>query len=78
MKICTLIVRLLGLSLVFTSGAALYQLQRAKSMMGGLGNPFSGDIVAITVVQLIIGLVAAIFAGKLARLLTFDAGRDDY
>lgn len=78
MKICTLVVRLVGLYLVSVGTVTLYQMQRAKSMMGGLGNPFSGDVVGFAIVQLIVGLLAVIFAAKLARLLTLDAGRDDY
>ena len=77
MKVCILIVRLTGLYFLFSSIAALYQLQRAKSMMGGLGSPFAGDVIGITIAQLVVGLVAVIFAAKLARLLTVDAGPDD-
>lgn len=78
MRICTLIVRLLGFYLVTMGSVTLYQMQRAKSMMGGLNNPFTSDVAGFAIVQFLVGLAAVLFAAKLARLLTFDAGRDDF
>ena len=36
----------------------------------------SGDVWTYVIVYLVVGLAATAFAGFIARILTFDAGRD--
>lgn len=75
MKICTLIVRLIGLYLFIAPLIALFQVYRMNDAMGGMRS-LPGNVTVILVLEIVVGLLAAIFAGKVARLLTFDAGND--
>ena len=78
MKTPTLIVRLVGLYLIVHNSIVLLQAQQINAM-GGIGlaqQQVVGDIRVYALVGLLVGLAAAIFAGLLARALTFDAGRD--
>jgi uncharacterized membrane protein YqgA involved in biofilm formation len=78
MKTPTLIVRLVGLYLIVHNTIALIQVQKINGM-GGVGpaqEQIVGDIRIYAVAGLLAGLAAVIFAGPLARILTFDAGRD--
>ena len=78
MKTPTLIVRLVGLYLIGQNTIALIQAQKMNAM-GGMGlaqQQIVGDIWIYAVVGLLIGLAATIMAGRLARVLTFDAGRE--
>jgi hypothetical protein len=75
MKTPTLIVRLAGLYLAVASVLTLVQVHKITSLPGGTvaENPMLGDMTLYTSVGLIVGVVAASFAGPLARLLTFDS-----
>ena len=75
MKTPTLIIRLLGLYLLGASGMLLHQMHRANEMAGrfAAGAAISGDVKVYGVCGLIIGVIAAVFAGPLARILTFDS-----
>ena len=76
MKTPTLIVRLVGLYLIGQNTIALIQAQKMNAM-GGMGlaqQQIVRDIWIYAVVGLTIGLAATIMAGRLARVLTFDAG----
>lgn len=79
MKTPTLIVRLIGLYLIVQNTLALVQAQKISAMdrsMGLAQQQIVGDIRIYAIVGLLAGLVAAIFAGRLAHVLTIDAGRD--
>ena len=79
MKTPTLIVRLVGLYLIVQSTIALLQAQKINAMdrsMGLTQQQIVGDISIYAIAGLLVGLAAAIFAGPLARILTFDAGRE--
>jgi hypothetical protein len=79
MKTPTLIVRLVGLYLVAHNALALVQVQKAAAMdrsMGLAQQQIVGDIRMYAIAGLLLGLVTVIFAGRLARVLTFDAGRE--
>jgi len=80
MKTPTLIVRLIGLSMVVQNTLALIQAQKFNAMAGGVMAPMQqqvvGDIRIYAVACLLLGMAATIYAGGLARVLTFDAGRD--
>ncbi len=75
MKTPTLIVRLVGLYLLGQSAITLLQIQKMHSMAAGMNmqNPVPGDILLYSIIALLLGLVAVIWAGPLARILTFDA-----
>lgn len=79
MKTPTLIVRLVGLYLVVHNTIALIQVQKISAMDRSMGlsqQHVVGDIRLYAVIGLLAGLAAARFAGRLARLLTFDADDD--
>ncbi len=79
MKTPTLIVRLVGLYLVAHNSLALVQAQKVAAMdrsMGLAQQQIVGDIRMYAIAGLLLGLVTVIFAGRLARVLTFDAGRE--
>jgi len=78
MKTPTLIVRLVGLYLIVQNSITLIQAQRINTMgdMGLTQQQIVGDIRIYAVVGLLAGLATALFAGLLARILTFDAGRE--
>jgi hypothetical protein len=85
MKTPTLIVRLTGLYLLVSNTVGLLQLHKAKAMMGTFGTPqmqLMVDMQLYLWLGLLVGLAATVFAGFLARLLTFDSepggGRGDY
>jgi hypothetical protein len=76
MKTPTLIVRLIGLYLLTTCSIGLLQLNKAQAMVlqtGGSQNKMIADFGIYLWVGLLIGLGATIFAGPLARILTFDS-----
>jgi len=88
MKICTLIVRLVGLALVVRSITALIEL---SSLSGRMQAGFGGASLRITGMDpsgqitrmyiyiafgILAGLVCTVFAPWVARLLTFDAPED--
>lgn len=76
METPTLIVRLVGLYLLATCSTGLLQLKQAQAMasqFGGATMPGLSDFGLYLWLGLVVGLAAAIFAGPLARLLTFDA-----
>ena len=78
MKTPTLIVRLVGMYLVVCSTINLTQIHQANVMAGsgGFGAQQQGVISNIqfySIGGLIVGLMASIFAGRLAKLLTFDS-----
>ena len=76
MKTPTLIVRLVGLYVLATSSIGLLQLHKVQAMAGPFGataNPMMTDISVYLWLGLIVGLGATIFAGLLARVLTFDS-----
>jgi hypothetical protein len=85
METCTLLVRLAGLCVFGKSGMVLHAVIQTKSLMGSMaagnkmslaGNPALQQIAtmqAYAIAGLLIGLGAIIFAGPLARVLTFDA-----
>ena len=74
MKTPTLIVRLAGLYLLGQCTLALLQAHKMQAMVGEAQNAIFGDIQLYATIGLLIGLVATIFAGPLARILTFDSG----
>jgi hypothetical protein len=71
MKTPTLIVRLIGLYLLQSNIFALIQLRNVASVPPGAIDPASGIRIYVYV-SLIIALVAVVFAGHLAHLLTID------
>ncbi len=76
MKTPTLIVRLIGLYLLMTCSFALFQIQKAPAMVPGFQakqNQMVGDFQLYAWLGLLVGLGATIFAGPLARVLTFDS-----
>ena len=76
MKTPTLIVRLLGLYLLTTCSIGLLQFHKVRviaDQLGGAQNQMIADISIYLWLGLIVGLGATIFAGPLARLLTFDS-----
>jgi len=76
MKTPTLIVRLAGLYLLTTCSVGLLQLKQAQAMVGQLGgtqNQMMADFSIYLWLGVIFGLGATLFAGRLARLLTFDS-----
>lgn len=76
MKTPTIIVRLGGLYLLTTCTIGLIQLNKAQAMVTQFGagqNPMVGDMQLTLWIGLVVGLAATVFAGPLARILTFDA-----
>ena len=78
MKTPTLIVRLVGMYLIVCSTMNLIQIHQANVMAtsGGFGADQQGVISNIqlySVVGLVACLLATIFAGRLAKLLTLDS-----
>lgn len=76
MKTPTIIVRLGGLYLLTTCGVGLLQLNKAQQMVAFFGatrNPIPADLQIYLWLGLLVGLAATVFAGPLARILTFDA-----
>jgi len=76
MKTPTLIVRLVGLYLLTTCSIGLLQLNKAQAMVGQFGGPQNqmiADVGLYLWLGVLGGLGATIFAGPLARLLTFDS-----
>ena len=76
MKTPTLIVRLVGLYLLTTCSIGLLQLNKAQAMAGQLGgtqNQMMADFGVYLWLGVIAGLGATVFAGPVARLLTFDS-----
>ncbi|MDP2137821.1 MAG: hypothetical protein Q8J74_08195 [Candidatus Didemnitutus sp.] len=77
MKTPTLIVRLVGLYLIAQNTSTLIQAAKINSWGIGLAQQqIVGDVRIYAVFVLLVGLAAVIFAGRLARILTFDADRD--
>ncbi len=79
MLLAVLIVRLVGLWLFLANAAALLQLQRIKTHVGGMtvSSPFPGDIILVTAGAALLGLALVIFAVPVVRLLTFDVDAAD-
>ena len=76
MKTPTLIVRLLGLYLLTNCAVGLLQLNKAQTMvsqLAGTENQMISDFSIYLWLGVVVGLGATIFAGPLARLLTFDS-----
>jgi hypothetical protein len=74
MKTPTLIVRLVGLYLLCYSSMIVVQVRQAQAMAGGQNvNGAMQSIYAFAVAGLILGGAGTLFAGPLARLLTFDS-----
>ena len=76
MKTPTLIVRLVGLYLLVTCAVGLMQLKKAQAMasqFGGANMPAMSDLGVYLWLGLGAGLAATLFAGPLARILTFDS-----
>lgn len=79
MKTPTLIVRLIGLYLVVQNTFAMFQTQKVSAINRSMGlaqQQIVGDLWTYAIIGLLVGLVTTIFAGRLARILTFDAGRE--
>jgi len=82
MKTPTIIVRLIGIYLLTNSVITLIQIGRMASMQQAMPamltsnipqNPMLGDMQIYAWIGIIVGLVATVIAGVLARLLTFDS-----
>ncbi|MGA2445210.1 MAG: hypothetical protein ABSG50_07270 [Opitutaceae bacterium] len=75
MKTPTLIVRLVGLYLLATCPVALFQIQKVHALAGAstLQDNLVGVFQFYAWLGLVVGLAATLFAGPLARLLTFDS-----
>jgi hypothetical protein len=79
MKTPTLIVRLVGLYLLLNGVIALLQVQKMEAMQVTLpGMPVQqngvfGDVQLYAGISVFAGLALAVFAGRLAELLTFDS-----
>lgn len=73
MKTPTLIVRLGGLYLLTSCSFALFQIHKVQAMVPGQQHHMVGDFQLYAWLGLLVGLWAAIFAGRLARMLTFDS-----
>ena len=79
MKTPTLIIRLIGIYLIVTSITTMLQYKKMQGITSGflpLQIQISGDVWTYVIVYLVVGLAATAFAGFIARILTFDAGRD--
>lgn len=79
MKIPTLIVRLTGLYLAVRCTITLLQVKKMAALVGGMAtaqDQIVGDIRIYAIIGLVVGIIATMFAGVLARLLTFDSGRE--
>ena len=77
MVLPTLIIRLLGLYLLLSGSEALWQLhgQTHGQLGGALGQlPQVMNFKSILIARVLVGITATAFAGRLARLFTFDAG----
>ncbi|HVU18666.1 MAG TPA: hypothetical protein VHD32_17310 [Candidatus Didemnitutus sp.] len=78
METPTLIIRIAGLYLAYMSIIALVQIHQVHAMSVPVSSPQASlidNIGAQSILTLLIGLAAIVFAGRLARLLTFDAPR---
>jgi preprotein translocase subunit SecF len=74
MKTPTLIVRLAGLYLLARGSITLIEIRQAQSFgIGAQQQSIVSNIQLYAIVGLIVGIVATLFAGWLARLLTFDS-----
>ena len=77
MKTPTLILRLIGLYLLTKCSFVLLHLKKAQAMagpFGGSSGPMVEELNFYLWIGLVLGMGATLFAGPLARLLTFDAG----
>ncbi len=76
MKTPTLIVRLLGIYLCVSAIGSLIVIHKAVKIGGATvtasGGPF-GEFQVFAWLFLIVGIVGVMFAGPLARVLTFDS-----
>jgi hypothetical protein len=76
MKTPTIIVRLLGLYLLTNGIITLLQVSKMQAIgqgFPGVKNSVVDDIQLYGWLGLLVGLSATLFAGPLARLLTFDS-----
>ncbi len=80
MKTPTLIVRLAGLYLLANGSISLIQISQsvpAEARFGGAGAmTMISTYQMYAVAGVVVGLLGACCAGRVARLLTFDAGRE--
>ena len=79
MKICTLVVRLLGIYLIVTAVIAIIEARGISSTIniagvtvGGLVEGPVNRMYAYAALGLSAGLTCTLFAARVARLLTFD------
>lgn len=76
MKTPTLIVRLIGIYLVVQNTGALIQARKVITIIGDTAVVQKQILVTNQVylaIGLIVGLIVVVFAGWLARILTFDS-----
>ena len=75
MKTPTLIVRLVGLFLLVNNAITLVQIRSIQSLgpIGTTQQATIGNFQTYAILGLLSGVVGTLFAGPLARLLTFDA-----
>jgi len=72
MKTPTLIVRLLGIYLIYSEIFTLWQLGHVAKVPPGTEDPALFFRIYV-LAGLFVGVISVVFAGRLARLLTFDA-----
>lgn len=65
--LATLVVRLIGLRFLFSSGSGLLML------IGGPGGPANSQLAVMLVLQFGLSVVGVIMAGRVVRLFTADA-----
>ncbi len=76
MKTPTLIVRLVGLYLLTTCGIGLHQIGKMQGLVGVAGGKQGQSLSDFGLYMwggIIAGAIATLFAGRVARLLTFDS-----
>lgn len=91
MKICTLIVRLVGITLLVRSLIALIEVSNLRGNMQAMQTKFGGASLSMggldmsgqitrmhfyIILGIVAGLVCTVLAPHIARLLTFDAPED--
>lgn len=78
MKTPILIVRLVGLYLIFSRAMTLAQIHQAYSLAGSDSFGVQQESVVLnmqiySILGLLVGIVATLFSGSVARLLTFNS-----
>jgi len=71
--LATLFIRLLGMYIVFASAVGLIALTGTPSIAGTRMSLVNDRMAIVLVLQLGLGSVAAMLAGRVVRLLTADA-----